>query len=132
MEVTLEPGSKSLLTRSQRSLLLGDGEKSFDMSSIVENIFVEEEECAATIPVDEVIIRDSPRAAAAKLPQEKKKVSWGDEGEMAGLAEWRIFRASQSPVAVGMTQPALSTVKQAGVCIFIEASRPHPGHPYWD
>jgi len=62
-------------------------ERSFDMSGIVENIFAEEQE------------EFLPQQEQQEVKKKKKKVSWGDETAAEGLAEWRTFRSSQSPVA---------------------------------
>jgi hypothetical protein len=82
-EENVENEDKFLKVPSLRLL-----ERSFDMSGIVENIFAEEQE------------EFLPQQEQQEVKKKKKKVSWGDETAAEGLAEWRTFRSSQSPVAV--------------------------------
>jgi hypothetical protein len=123
-------------------------ESNFDMSSILENIFVEEHDggienkneekkienvdqegdavdcaddnCGTSGPVvDSSLAAEDLRSegsdpdCSGEEVRPKKKVSWGDDSDMKSLAEWKLFRGSQSPDCA-MTEPDTSCKNRAG------------------
>ena len=99
-------------------------ESFFDMSSIVDSIFVEEqEECLELGHQEKKESKDEVEGQGAEphhaevqdhraIP--KKKVSWGDDQDTQGLAEWKIFRSSQSPESVGAAVTSAAGTPEEG------------------